>query len=161
MSNATKAATTDVTQIFDSAVSAFGDTMKASVKAQEEMLKFWSGALQNNGALGEWQKRSKAIVDRTTPAVQKSAEEWIKLVEQNYKRSVDLLKKAIETEGHGSVSEIPAKTQKAWQSILELVRDNAQATAQANVRLVELWADILKKNLEQGEAFVASAAKGK
>ena len=29
---------------------------------------------------------------------------------------------------------------------------------QANVRLVEMWADILRKNIEQGEAFVASAA---
>ena len=79
-------------------------------------------------------------------------------VEQNYKRSVDLLKKAMETDASGSVTDVPARTQKMWQALLDLVRENAQATAQANVRLVEMWADILRKNIEQGEAFVASAA---
>lgn len=154
----TNKAANEATQIFDSAVNAFGDTMKASIKAQEEMMKFWSGALQNSGALDEWNKRSKAVIDRTTPAVQKSAEEWIKLVEQNYKRSVDLLKKAVESDSGASVGDVQARSQKVWQALLETVRDNAQATAQANVRMVELWADLLRKNMEQGEAMMHSAA---
>ena len=53
---------------------------------------------QGNGAFDELKTYSKAVVERTTPAVQKTAEELVKLGEQSYKLNIDLLKKAVETD---------------------------------------------------------------
>ena len=78
-------------------------------------------------------------------AAQKNAEEWLKLVEQNYKRSLGLLKKAWETDADAST--MRAKTQELWESSLELVRDNAQAMAQANMKMMEVWAGMLRNGV--------------
>ena len=48
--------------LFDQAVSTFGDAMKAGVKIQEDIGKWWSDALDQSGPAMEWQKRSRAIV---------------------------------------------------------------------------------------------------
>lgn len=146
----------DVSQMFDTAMNAFNDTMKVGFKAQEEIIKFWSGNLagSTNGGnpVAEWQKRTRALLDQATPAVQKNAEEFVKLVEQNYKKSMELMKKAVEADQTVAVSNMAERTQKLWQGLLDMVRDNAQAMAQANVRLVELWAELVRSGIEKGSA---------
>jgi len=135
-----------VSGLFDQAVTTFGDALKAGVKIQEEVGKWWSDALEQAGPVTEWQKKSRAMVSEAIPAAQKNAEEWLKLVEQNYKRSMTLLKKAFET--NADPAEIRAKTQQLWEESMELIRDNAQAMADANKKVLELWAGMLKKNVE-------------
>src|SRR6059058_4554988 len=98
MSTATKIES-DVTQVLDGAFNAFGDAMKAGVQAQEEIAKFWTKSFNGgSGPLGDWQKRTKLMFEDAVPAVQKQTAEWLKLVEQNYRRSVDLMKKALDGE---------------------------------------------------------------
>ena len=135
-----------VTGLFDQAVSTFGDALKAGVKIQEEVGKWWSDALEQAGPVTEWQKKSRALFGDAIPTAQKNTEEWLKLVEQNYKRSMSLLKKAFDTKG--DPSELRAKTQQLWEESMELIRDNAQAMADANKKVLELWAGMLKKNYE-------------
>jgi hypothetical protein len=157
MSTATKF-DSDVTQVMDGALNAFGDAMKAGVQAQEEIAKFWTGAFNGNGGpLGDWQKRSKVMFEDTVPAVQKQATEWLKLVEQNYRRSVELMKKALDGEQNGAAGNFREKTKKLWEESLSVVKENSEAMAQANVKMLELWTDILRKNLEQGEAVIKAA----
>ena len=131
--------------LFDQAVSTFGDAMKAGVKIQEEIGKWWSDALDQSGPAMEWQKRSRAIVQEAIPAAQKNAEEWLKLVEKNYHKSMALLKRAWETDA--DPKEIRAKTQELWEASLELVRENAQSMAETNMKMMEVWAGLLKKNM--------------
>jgi hypothetical protein len=148
----------DVTQVLDGAFNAFGDAMKAGVQAQEEIAKFWSNAINGGaGPLGDWQKRTKLMFDETVPAVQKQASEWLKLIEQNYRRSVDLMKKAMDGEQNGAVGNFREKTKKLWEESVACVKENSEAMAQANVKVLELWTEILRKNLEQGEAAFKAA----
>jgi hypothetical protein len=142
----------DVMQVLDSALGAFGDAMKAGVRAQEEMVKWWSGSVENVNPLGDWQKRSRQFFDEGVPAAQKQAQEWMKLVEQNYRRSVELLKKAVDTDHNGAVEGMREKLRTLWEESIAVVKENAEAMAQANVRLMESWSDLLRKNLEQAEA---------
>jgi hypothetical protein len=135
-----------VSGLFDQAVLTFGDTLKAGVKIQEEVGKWWSDALEQAGPGTDWQKKSRALVSEAIPAAQKNAKEWLKLVEQNYKRSMALLKKAFDT--NGDPAELRVKTQHLWEESMELIRDNAQAMADANKKVLELWAGMLKKNIE-------------
>ena len=85
------------TSLFDQASQAFGEAMKAGVKVQEDIAKCWSEALESGGALTQWQTRSRAMFDEAIPATQRNVETWLKVVEQNYNRSMDLLKKAFES----------------------------------------------------------------
>jgi polyhydroxyalkanoate synthesis regulator protein len=141
----TAAAETRVTNLFDQAMQTYGDAMKATVKMQEDATKWWSDILEG-GAMQTWQKKSRAIVSDAIPAAQKSAEEWLKMIEQNYRRSMDLLKKAMETDQAGAAADVRAKAQELWEASLVVIRDSAQAMAQANVRFMEQWAEIIKKN---------------
>jgi len=143
-----------MTNLFDQAVQSFGDAVKAGVKIQEDIAKFWGDVLDQGGAMQEWQKRSRAMVNEAIPTAQRQAEEWLKLVEQNYKRSMDLLKKAFDSEQTTAAADIRAKTQELWEASLEVIRDNAQAMAQANVKMMEQWAEILRKNLNGKEMAV-------
>jgi len=136
-----------MTSLFDQAVQTFGDAMKAGVKMQEEIGRWWSDMLEQAGPVQEWQKRSRAMVCDAIPAAQRNAEEFMKVVEENYRRSLDLLKKAVDTEPSGTPADMQAKTQELWEASMGVVRDNAQAMAQANVKMMETWADLIKKNM--------------
>lgn len=141
-----KAMEARMSSLFDQAVLTFGDALKAGVRIQEEVAKWWTDALEQGGPVQEWQKKSRAIVSEAIPAAQKNAEEWLKLVEQNYKRSMDLLKKAFDTNGAGK--DVQSRTQDLWEASLQVIRENAQAMAQANMKMMELWASVLQKNVE-------------
>lgn len=139
----------DVTQILDGAVSAFSDAMKAGVKAQEEMVNYWTHALDGGNPLGEWTRRSRQMFEEAVPAAQKQSQEFIKLVEQNYRRSVELLKKACDGQEGGVGEGVREKLRQLWEESVTIVKENAQTMAQANVKLMEVWTDLLKNNFEK------------
>jgi len=153
----------DVMQVLDSALGAFGDALKAGVKAQEEMVKWWSGAAESANPLTDWQKRSRRIFDEGVPAAQKQLEDWMKVVEQNYRRSIELLKKAVESDNNGMLDGFRDRLRTLWEESVGVVRENAEAMAQANVRLMEAWNELVRKNFEQSEArgFATAAAAAK
>ena len=158
MPAATAPATDDrFTTMLDQAVQTFGDALKAGVKVQEQVASFWTDALDKATPSPEWQKKSRSFVGEVVPAAQKNAEEWLKLMEQNYRRSMDLLKKAFDAGATASVTDLQSRTQALWESSLELVRENAQAMAKSNSKVMELWADLFK----QTTAAAASASKEK
>ena len=137
---------------FDEAVATFNDAVKVGVKAQEEIGRWWSDALAQAGGGGEqWQKQSKAVFADAIPAAQKNAEEWLKLLDQNYKRSLALFKKAWEVQP-ADAAEMRAKSQQLWEASLELVRDNAQAMAQANVKMMEVWGRVMRQGAPNGKS---------
>ena len=135
-----------VSALFDDAVQSFGEAVKAGVKVQEEIGKWWSDALDQAGGatpVDAWQKKSKAVLSEAIPAAQKNAEEALKLVEQNYKKSLAMLKKAWDADPSDATA-VRAKALELWEASLELVRDNTQAMAQANLKAMEAWAGLLK-----------------
>jgi len=148
-----------MSSLFDQAIGTFGDALKSGVKIQEEVAKFWTDALDEGGPAYEWQRRSRVAVGEAIPAAQKNAEQWLKLVESNYQKSLELLKKAFSADGNGSPKDAQAKTRELWEASLELVRDNVQAVAQTNVKMMELWAEMLKKNADGAMAAAAGAPK--
>ena len=147
--SATKEAASRVSGLFDDAVQSFNEAVKAGTKVQEEIGKWWTDALQQAGPVEDWQKKSKAVMSDAIPAAQKNAEELLKLVEQNYKKSLAMLKKAWDVE-RGDAAAVCGKTQELWESSLELVRDNAQAMSQANLKMMEVWAGLLRVGAQAG-----------
>jgi hypothetical protein len=164
------------TGLFDQAVEAMGESMKAGVKFQEDLARWWSDVLDQNGAAQDWQKHTRAMVSEMVPAAQKNAEEWMRLMEENYRRSMELFRKAFDSSSMtppSSPTDMQARTQQLWEASIEVIRQNAQAMAQANSRMMQIWSDIMRRNMngfraaerateraaERATRTVASAAK--
>ena len=140
--------TSQFNELLEDASSSFNEAVKSSMKMQEEVGKWWADALEKTGPAGfvaeEWQKKSKAVVTEAIPAAQKNAEAWLKVVDQNTKRGLGLLKKAFDAPPADPAA-LRERTQDLWESSLELVRENTQAIAQANIKMLEVWAGLLQK----------------
>jgi len=150
----------NIADLFDQAVETLGGAMRAGVKFQEDMAQFWSDALNQIGSVQEWQKKSSAVLSDAIPTAQKSADEYLRLLDQSYHSSLDLLKKAFESARYESMSDRAMKAENLWESSLQTMRSNTQAMAQANVRVMESWAEFLKKNVDSATAVASRPAKG-
>jgi hypothetical protein len=148
---ATQQTQPNVGHVFDQAFQAFNDTLKAGVRIQEDVGRWWTDAFDQAIPKNDWQNKTSTLVAEAIPAAQRSAEEWLKLLEANYRRSNALLKKAFEVEP-SETADLRARTEQLWRDSFELVKENAEATAQANLKLIELWSGVLKKNVGNGKA---------
>jgi hypothetical protein len=102
--------------------------------------------LTKAGATSDFQKKSRAFFTDAIPAAQKNAEECLRLVEQNYRRSVELLKKAFEPGNVAVAGDLQAKLQGLGEQSAELIKENTQAMTQANLKVLGLWADVMRQN---------------
>lgn len=141
----------NVGHLFDQAFQAFNDTLKAGVKIQEDVGRWWTDAFEQALPKNEWQKKTGGLFGEAIPAAQRSAEECLKLLEANYRRSTVLLKKAFEVEP-AETADLRARTEQLWRESFELVKENAEAVVQANLKLIELWSGVVKKNVGNGKA---------
>ncbi|HUB25704.1 MAG TPA: hypothetical protein VL992_09780 [Tepidisphaeraceae bacterium] len=148
----------DVAEILDSAASAFSDAMKAGVKAQEEVVKWWTGALDGGCQVGDFQKRGRQFLDEAVPAAQKQAQDWMKVLDSNSRRSVDLLRKALNAENDGVAAGLTDAARKLWEDSISVIKENFEALTQANVKMLEVWSDLIRKSLDQQDAAVKAAA---
>jgi len=135
------------TGVFDQAMQTYGEAIKAGVRAQEQIAAYWTDAIGRAiPATAEFQRKSKAFVSESAPAAQRNTEDMLKFLEQNYRRSVELVKRAYETGTAAATGEFQSRLQSLWESSVELLKDNAQAVAQTNLRVLDLWADLLRHN---------------
>ena len=144
-----------VKELFNQAVDTWGGAMKASIKFQDDVAKWWTQRWGRSGSLQDIQCRASTMIAEAIPTAQKSAEEALRLVDQNYRTGSDLLRKAMETGKVESFTQVQAKTQEV--SGVNQRTGNAQAVAQANMRAMESWADFVRKNVNRNGAKVAAA----
>jgi len=147
----------NVMEILDSAANAFSDAMKAGAKAQEDMVNWWSNFLDGGNPLGDLSKRSRQLFDEAVPEVKKQTQEWMKLLEQNYRRSAELLKKAFDSDQAAAGEDLREKLAELWEQSIDIVKENAATMAQASVGLVEAWTELLGKNLQRCESALKTA----
>jgi len=151
---ATNCACNAVTGMFDQAVKAFGDSLKAASKAQEDTMKFWTDSMGGKtNPMQEWPRRAQAIVGEIIPIAQKNADEYLKLIETNCRRNADLIKKAFNgTNGGGEKVDLQKRTRELWEASMEVARDNAQDVANTNMRVAQMWTDAFKKTADSAAA---------
>ena len=137
--------TSSATTFFDQATQAFGEALKGGVKFQEQVAGYWTDALKTVPT-NEFQKKSRVFLGDAVPAAQKNVEEYVKVVDANYKRNVELLKKACEATSPVTAADLQAKAQGLFEAAVEVVKENTTALAQANLKVLELWADVLRQN---------------
>lgn len=137
-----------VSELYGQAMSNYEQALKTGLRFQEESGKWLTTMLDQATSPQDWQKWVKTLSERFIPETQKQMEESLRIVEQNSKTGVDLMKKAFEAAQSTSVIEGQAKMLTFWGASLNAFRDNAAAATQANTKAIEMWVDFLRRNAE-------------
>lgn len=154
----TEEKTKPVRDLFEQAMKNYEEALKTGLKLQEESSKSWTSLFNQTTSPQDWQKKVKAMSDDVIPQTQKSIDECLKLVEQNSRASVELLKKAVAAAQSTSVQDAQTKFLGLWETSLNVLRDTAQAVTQSNTRAIESWMAFARKTSESGaEAKTAKA----
>jgi hypothetical protein len=140
--------TKPVTDFFDQVTKNCEQMVKCNLKLQEETGKWWTSLYNQTAAPQDVQKKFKAVADEVIPQAQKNVDECLKLVEQNSKTGMDLLKKAVAATQATSLEEAQTKTLRFWEASLSALRDITQSVAQTNSKAVESWVDFVRKSTE-------------
>jgi hypothetical protein len=145
-----------MTELMDQAVETFDAAMKTGLKMQEEATKWWSDTLGELASSKDWQDRMQTAAKEAIPMARQNAEETLRLIDENTRTSLDLLKKAFESAQPDSLAEAQARTQELWEASLAALRKNAQAVVQANSRALESFSAFAKKNFDGKKAPAAA-----
>lgn len=137
-----------VSELYEQAMGNYEQALRTGLRMQEESGKWLTTMLDQASSPQDWQKWVKSMSDRIIPETQKTMAENLKMVEQNSRTGVELMKKALEAAQSTSVMEGQAKMLNFWGASLNAFRENAAAATQANTKAVELWVDILRRNAE-------------
>jgi hypothetical protein len=141
--------TRDVAGVFDQAFRAYGDSLKAAMKVQEETLHFWGEAMGKANPM-------PALAGELIPAAQKNADEYLRLMESSYRRGAFLLKKVVPVQNAGDGIDLQQRTPDWWEASIEVARDNAQDWASTNLRIAQSWTEVFKKGEQKQKAAMAN-----
>jgi hypothetical protein len=134
-----------VSDWFHKAAETLDAAMKTTTRFQEETMQWWAEMMGGSGSIQDWQKRAQTVAMEAVPTAQKSAEEYLRAMDQAYRTGIDLLRKAFENGEFRSVEDLQGRVQSLWETTLGSMRTNAQAFIQANTKAMETWAALMKK----------------
>lgn len=147
-----------VSDVFDQAVKNYEQTLRAGLKLQEEAGRWWGNLLNQAGSTQDLQKRIVAITNEVIAPAQKRMEEYLKIVEDNNRTSVELLKKAVEATQVASRSESQEKLADFCDVSLSASKANSAAIAQINSKMIDSWIGYVKKSTSELVQSTAHAA---
>jgi hypothetical protein len=137
--------TKPIADLFDQAAKNYEQVLKTGLKLQQESAKLWTGVLGESG-VPDVQGKCKALLDDLVPQTQKNINECLKLIEQNSRASVDLLKKAVAVTQSSSVQDSQAKVLNLWETSWNTACETTQAITQANTKAMETCIEYFRKN---------------
>lgn len=140
-----------VADLFEQAVDTYNSAFKTGVRMQEELAKWWTDMLGEASPMQDWQKRAQAIMADSIPLAKKTTEEGLRAIDENYRNSMELLKKAFDASQWGSMAEAREKLQSLWEASLGTMRMNAQALMRANSSALESWSEFARRNFDGGK----------
>jgi hypothetical protein len=147
-----------MSDMFEQAMETCNNAFKTGVKMQEEVAKWWGDLLGETSPVQDWQKRTQAIITEAIPLAQRSAEEGMRVIDQNYRSNLDLLKKMFDAAQSDSMADARDKVQGLWEASLNTLRTNAQTLVQANAKVMESWSEFAKKNFDGGKLMESRPA---
>ena len=153
----TEEKTKPMTDLFDQAIKNYEQALRTGLKLQEDSGKLWTNLINHTHSPQDWQRKAKSISDDFIPQTQKAMDDGIKLIEQNTRTSVELLKKAVATAQSASVQEAQSRFLGLWEGSLTALRDTTQSVTQANTKAVEAWMEFVRKSAEPAAGHATKA----
>lgn len=151
--------TKPVNDLMDQALKNYEQAWKTGARMQEESARFFSNLVTQSVGPQDWPKRVKALTDECIPQTQKYLDDGLKLLEQNSRTSVELLKKAVSAAQATSPQEAQARLLGLWEGSLNTMRDTMVTVTQAHQKAVESWMSYARKTGEPAPAPAAASAK--
>lgn len=146
--------TKPATDLLEQALKNYEQAWRTGAKMQEESARFFSNLVTQAAGPQDWQKRVKAMTDDFIPQTQKSLDEGLKLLEQNSRASVELLKKAVGAAQSTSPQEVQTRLLGLWEASLNTMRETMVSVTQSHQKAVESWMSYARKT---GETTAAPA----
>jgi len=150
--------TKPVSQLFEQAMTSYEQAFKTGLRLQEESGRWWTSLLEQTGPTRDWQRTVRTMAAEMLPEAQKRMEDGLRLVEQNSRASLELLKlfkKAVEVPRTNPLAESQTQLLSFWEASLNSMRDSAQAVAQANTQAMESWLELFRKGTEMASENAA------
>ncbi len=135
-----------VSDWFHKATETLDAAMKSQVKFQEETMQWWAEMAGGSNSIQDWQKRAQTLAMEAIPTAQKSAEEYMRAVDQTYRTGLELLRKSFEGGEFHSLDDLQSRVPSLWETTLGALRTNTQAFIQANTKAIESWAELVRKS---------------
>jgi len=138
-------------QLFEQAMTSYEQAFKTGLKLQEEFGRTWTSLLEQSAPSGEWQKTVRTMANELLPEAQKRMEDGLRLIEQNSRASLELLKlfkRTVEVPRGNPIAESQEKLLSFWEASLNSMRDSAQAVARANTQALDSWMDLFRKGTQ-------------
>jgi hypothetical protein len=148
MATAAENVTADVV---NQAVEGFNSALRAGLKAQEESVRWWLDAMGEAGSVQALQKKVEEFVETAIPTMQKNTQDYLKVLDENSRNSLELLKKALDTTQSDSMAEVQGKMRELWEGSLSAVRRNVQSMLQLNSRIMQSYGQLLVRSGGNGD----------
>jgi len=149
-----------VSELFEQAMSSYEQAFRTGLRLQEESSKWVTSVLEQAGPTREWQKAIRTMANEILPEAQKRMEDGLRMVEQNSRASIELLKlfkKNVEVPQTNPLAESQNTLLNFWEASLNSMKDSAQAVAQANTQAMESWMELFRKSTEMATHRAAAA----
>ncbi len=146
-----------VNELLDQALKNYEQAWKTGARMQEESARYFSNLVTQATGPQDWSKRAKAMADELVPQTQKTLDEGLKLMEQNGRASVELLKKAISAAQATTPQEAQTRLLSLWEASLNTMRESVTTFSQTQQKAWEAWMNCARKSAETVSSTVAGA----
>lgn len=150
--------TKPVNELMDQALKNYEQAWKTGARMQEESTRLFTNLVTQVTGPQDWSKRVKAVADEWVPQTQKSLDEGLKVMEQNSRASVELLKKAVSAAQASTPQEAQARFLGLWEASLNTMRESVASFTQSQQKAVESWMTCARKTAEAAAPAAATAA---
>jgi hypothetical protein len=146
-------------QVVDRVVNSMKGSVENGLRMQEEVTRFWSKALAQDGIAQRFADSSRQMVDNAMPQVKNNTQQCLKLIDEGYKRNRELIQKALDPSEYRFLFDGLVKAQDHMASAMAAWRNQAVMTLQVMNQLAHGWGDALERNADVARDRMKDAAR--
>jgi len=156
---ATTTQTTSMFNPFQMAAESVQATLQAGMKFQQDAARMMGEGLFDGKMLEDSRRRFETMTTESMDLFRKNAERTQKMVEENTRRGLDLMRQGFETAmtGMRSGDDFRRQAQDLWHGMFETLRTNTDAFVKNGTQAVEGWSSCVQK--ASGERTGKAAGK--
>ncbi len=132
-------------ELLDEAGQTYFTAMQTGLKIQEDVSRWWTDHAKSAKAPVGMGMDGQQAMNEAIKQWQSHAEKAMTMMEQRTQESIELLNKAFAVGQADSVDAAQKKLNELWETSLKSMRDNVQATLQANEQMAKALMDIVNQ----------------
>lgn len=159
-SGAAREANRQVSQLFEQAMNSYEQAFRSGLKLQEESRRWFAAMLETAGPSRDWHKTFRSMTSEMLPEMQKRMEEGLRMVEQNSRTSLEVLRlfqQATDLPNANPMAETQNRLLSFWEASLDSMRGSARSVAEANTQAIESWMELFRKGTQFAAEQVRTA----